>query len=266
MRDMVELTLLKIGGSVITEKSKGVFGRVRYQEMERVAREIAEGKRREIVEEEHKLILVHGVGSFGHPCVEKYGLKERSDPEGVIRTHLACKKLNLLFCDQLLRHEVLPYPIHPFSSFKIDEELEFNLEIFTDAIFEGFIPVSHGDMVYNRKKKFFEVLSGDAIISELAKRLRDRSLRIGLATDIDGVFFEGKVLKEIRDIELLRALKNSGGDERSDVTGGMIGKLRSLAAVAEFAEVVIFNGMKDGNITKFLKGENLGTKIRLGDV
>ena len=256
-----KLTLLKIGGSVITEKTKGVFDRAKYQEIERIAREIAAAGVR-------NLILVHGAGSFGHPYVEKYALKEKKDMEGIVRTHLACKKLNLLICDQLLRRNLYPYPIHPFSSFVINEKLEFDVEIFTNALSEGFIPVSHGDMIYNRKRRFFEVLSGDVIISELAEKFKDLKPRIGFATDTDGVFFEGKVLKEIRDIELLKSLgtKEGAGVGKSDVTGGMVGKLKSLIGVTEFAEIVVFNGMESGNVRKFLEGESIGTKIRLGEV
>lgn len=255
----MEITLLKIGGSVITEKSKGVFDRPRHQEIERIAREIASAGF-------ENLILVHGVGSFGHPYVEKFALREKKNVEGIVRTHLACKKLNLLFCDQLLRRNVFPFPIHPFSSFKIDEKLEFSTELFTDPISEGFIPVSHGDMVYNRKRRFFEVLSGDAIISELAERFKDYKLRIGVAVDTDGVFIGGKVLKEIKDIELLKSPENSSIERKSDVTGGMVGKLKSLAKAAKFAEILIFNGLKEGNIQKFLKGESIGTKIKLGEI
>jgi isopentenyl phosphate kinase len=255
----MKLTLLKIGGSIITEKTKGVFDRVRYQEIERIAREIANARF-------ENLILIHGVGSFGHPYVEKFALREKKNVEGIVRTHLACKKLNLLFCDQLLRQNIFPYPIHPFSSFKMGERLEFPLELFTDAILEGFIPVSHGDMVYNMKKRFFEVLSGDVIISELAERFLDYRVRIGMAVDIEGVLIGGKVLKEVRDIELLKSLENSSSKRKSDVTGGMAGKLQSLVKAAEFAEIWIFNGLKEGNIRKFLEGEGIGTKIRLGEI
>ncbi|MBO8183408.1 MAG: isopentenyl phosphate kinase family protein [Archaeoglobus sp.] len=252
-----ELILLKIGGSVITEKAKGVFDRAKHQEIERIAREIAAAK----VE---NLILIHGVGSFGHPYVEKYGLKEKKNAEGIVRTHLACKKLNLLFCDQLLRRGIFPYPIHPFSSFRINDKLELDPKLFIDVISEGFIPVSHGDMVYNRKKRFFEVLSGDTIVSELAEKLKSSKLRVGMATDTDGVYLEGKILKEIRNIELLKSLEStfSETEEKSDVTGGMIGKLKSLARVAEFAEIVIFNGAKNGNIKRFLEGKSIGTRMR----
>jgi len=270
MTEKESLTILKIGGSVITEKSKGVFNRAKHQEIERIAREIAKVKNTK--DEDLNLILIHGAGSFGHPYVERYDLREKKNIEGIIRTHLACKKLNILFCEQLIRQNLFPYPVHPFSSFRIIDVLEFNPDLFTDAISEGFIPVSHGDMVYNKKRRFFEVLSGDNIVAELAERLRDKfEIRIGMATDTDGVVFEGKVLGEIRDSVLLDSISNSANlsemeSVKSDVTGGMAGKIKSLERVAEFSEITIFNGIKEGNIQSFLKGENIGTRIKLGEV
>ncbi len=226
-------TILEIGGSVITEKSKGVFERAKHEESERIAKEVAEAKEVENL----NLILIHGAGSFGCPHVERYDLKEKRDVEGVIGTHLVCKKPNILVCDQLLRQNLFPYPIHPFLSFRVAETLEFNLDLFTDAISEGFIPISHRDIMYNKKRGFLDVISGDDVVAKLAERLKDGfEIRIGMATDRGGVIYKGKVLKEIRDFELFGSLVSDSTDltRKLDVTGGMARKMRSLLKVAGY--------------------------------
>jgi isopentenyl phosphate kinase len=251
-----EIVILKIGGSVITEKSKGVFDRLLRDEMERVADEISffDGK----------MILVHGAGSFGHPYVEKYRLKKEKNREGIIKTHLACKRLNTAFCEVLADKGVFPYPIHPFTSFLIDSNLAFDTELFIRPLNELFTPVTHGDMVYNVKNKFFEVLSGDKIVSELIDRFKDFELRVGLATDTDGVYMDGEVLEEINDENFsdLKEYISQRIEEKSDVTGGMMGKIAELFGKSRYAEIRVFNGTREGEIKNFLRGKSVGTLLR----
>jgi isopentenyl phosphate kinase len=257
-----EITILKIGGSIITEKTKGVFEKANLKEMKRVSSEIAK--------KSQNLILVHGAGSFGHPYVEKYNLTIKKDVEGVVRTHLSCKKLNTLFCENLIHAGVYPFPIHPFSCFKMGKDLRIDIGVFTDALLEGIVPISHGDMVYNSETRFFEVLSGDRIVSELVNRLSELnySIRVGMATDIDGVIFEDRILDEISN-ENVKTLLDSfekrddiNSDIKSDVTGGMRGKILSLLEPAKKADIYIFNGRKKGNVLRFLNGKSIGTRIR----
>ncbi|AGK60557.1 putative archaeal kinase [Archaeoglobus sulfaticallidus PM70-1] len=262
MRDD-EIIILKIGGSIITDKSKGSFEKAKFDVIERISREISQF----LMENRKKIILVHGAGSFGHPHVEKYNLKEKKELRGVLTTHFACKRLNSIVCDKLLENGVHALGIHPLTSFFLDEKLNINIDLFLDMLTEDIIPVTHGDMIYNRKRKFFEVLSGDSIISALMGELSDRKLRVGLATDVDGVIYDGRVVKEINADnfeEVLSAIDKSAMDaeRKSDVTGGMKGKIGALFRSIHGSEVRIFNGAIEGNIIKFLKGEALGTLIR----
>jgi len=69
----LSLIILKIGGSVITEK--GSVSRAREAEIDRISREIAVFRK----DSDSQLILVHGAGSFGHPHAMKYRLSEGFD-------------------------------------------------------------------------------------------------------------------------------------------------------------------------------------------
>ncbi|HID43604.1 MAG TPA: isopentenyl phosphate kinase family protein [Archaeoglobaceae archaeon] len=248
-----ELRILKIGGSVITDKTPGVFEKARIDIIERIAEEIS------ILQE--NLILVHGAGSFGHPYVEKFNLRNAKNLKAVIMTHLACKRLNTIFCDLLFEKGVNVIPLHPLSCISVNEDVEIDGEFIKSLVDNGIVPVFHGDMVYNRLRDSFEVLSGDRIVLEIAKILNIR--KIGFATDTEGLIVNGRVLeKAILNSELVELVGEA--DTKLDVTGGMRGKIESLIQLPENSEVLIFSGFEKGNILKFLKNEKVGTELKRG--
>ncbi|HIP63261.1 MAG TPA: isopentenyl phosphate kinase family protein [Archaeoglobus profundus] len=244
------MIILKIGGAVITDKSRGVKSSAKIEEIKRVAEGIAKNL-------EGKMILVHGVGSFGHPYVEEFKLKERKDLKGIIKAHLECKKLNLLVCEALMEQGLNPYPIHPFTFFKIENgKIIFDHKFIEQIIEEGFIPVLHGDMVYNVTDRKFEVISGDEIVIELAQIFDVK--KVGFATDVEGVIINGKVadMIERKDIhKILKVVENA--KNKSDVTGGMKGKLIAISKLK--VNTYIFHAKY---IDKFLRDEHVGTLIR----
>lgn len=249
MRD--ELKILKIGGSVITDKTPGVFEKARIDEIERIAEEISK--------EPENLILVHGAGSFGHPYVEEFNLRKEQDSKGVVLTHLACRRLNTILCSSLFEKGVNIIPLNPLSCIKVGKNVEIDAEFLKSLVDNGFVPVLHGDMVYNRQTNSFEVLSGDRIVIEIAKALNIR--KIGFATDIKGLIVNERVLeKATLNHELVEMV--GGAEAKSDVTGGMRGKIESLILLPKNSEVLIFSGFEKGNIMKFLRNERVGTELK----
>ncbi len=240
------MLILKIGGAVITDKSVGAVNQAKMDEIERIAKVIAENLN-------DGLILVHGVGSFGHPHVVKYRLLERKDIKGITVAHLSCVSLNVIVCGYLHKFGLNPVPFHPMSSFKIVENrLVFDADKIEEFVDEGLIPVIHGDMVYNATENRFEVLSGDRIAVELAKVLKPDVL--GFATDVEGVIVDGKVLKEVTRDHVERI---GGAESKLDVTGGMLGKVR--AVIDSGVKARIFHAK---HLDRFLKGESVGTLVR----
>ena len=57
--------------------------------------------------------------------------------------------------------------------------------------------------------------------------------------------------------------KYIGASENTDVTGGMLGKVDELLKLCETSSITsyIFNAAKNGNVSKFLNGDNIGTAI-----
>ena len=103
-----KLTILKIGGSVITDK-KGELA-PRTEVINRLAEEIQKASLR-------NLILVHGGGSFGHPAAQKYGVKEglKKDAQkvGFAETHHVMTVLNGLVMDSLVWHNIPALSVTP---------------------------------------------------------------------------------------------------------------------------------------------------------
>lgn len=242
------LRILKIGGAVITDKSKGVMNRAKADQIRRIADEISRAPER--------LILVHGVGSFGHPQVEKYGLLHGLHPLGLAETHASCRELDLMICRELMARGVAAISVSPFNAFSIEnDEFTAPLELIRQLVGDGLVPVLHGDMVAGEGK--YRVISGDKIVEMLANGLG--ASRVGFATDTP-LLIEGEVMDEVSRDELRRVLDRIGdAGNKSDVTGGMRGKLEAILRIG--CEVAVFQA-EPGAIEKFLRGERVGTIIR----
>ena len=101
-----KLIILKIGGSVITEKKKNVK-KLKKKTLERLAQEITNSKRKE----KFSLIIIHGVGAFGHITAKKIkldkGFKNKSQIKTIAELHTDLKKLNL----EIIKIPKLPYAL-----------------------------------------------------------------------------------------------------------------------------------------------------------
>jgi len=257
-------TILKIGGSVITDKSKELDART--QVMNRLAEEIQRAN-------VQNLIIVHGGGSFGHPTAQKYdikaGLKEENQRVGFAETHHLMTVLNGLFIDSLIWHDIPAVSITPSSCIMTENG---RIRCFEDTPLKmllktGFLPVLYGDAVLDSKLGF-TILSGDQLVSAIATRLNAE--RIIMGVDVDGLYSgDPKVEKNARmfthlTLEELKKLKNKiSKPDACDVTGGMFGKIAELLPAIEYGiSVTIVNATKPNYIYKVLKREKVeGTSI-----
>jgi isopentenyl phosphate kinase len=264
----VKPTILKVGGSVITDKSGELAARTEI--MNRIAEEIGRANIK-------NLIVVHGGGSFGHPLAQKYsirdGWKEEAQRVGFAETHHVMTVLNGLFMDALVWHNIPAVSITPSSCIITEEG---RIKYFDEAILKtllkmGFLPVLYGDAVLDTKLGF-TILSGDQIISYIARKLDAQRIVIGV--DVDGLYDAdpkasqtAKMLKHLT-LEELRKLQNLlGKHSPSDVTGGMSGKITELAlAVEQGIPVTIVNATNPDYILKALRSEEVEcTIIEKGD-
>jgi len=244
--------LLKIGGSVITNK-KSEIGIEKKDIIDSIAKEISCYKK--------PLILIHGTGSFGHPIVKKYNLTEKFDPTKIIETHTSVKKLNRMVVDSLLFYGIHAISIEPMSN-TICENGKIK-QMSTDAIQHmlenGFLPVLFGDIVMDEQKGA-SILSSDRIITYLAKQFEIDTIGFGFSED--GIYdCNGNTIPEINP-KNFKDLEDQIGlsEQHIDVTGGRIGKIKEILQ-SDGTTAYIFNAKKRGNITRFLDGEKIGTKV-----
>jgi isopentenyl phosphate kinase len=252
----MSLIILKIGGSVITEK--GSISRAREAEIGRISQEIASFRK----DSDSQLILVHGAGSFGHPHALKYKLNDGFDPKGAYLTHTSVKLLNSRVLEAFNNAGVHALPVHPMSSCLLENGklIDFQLGPIKVMLEKKIVPVLHGDVVMDMTKGT-SVLSGDRIVPYLALSLK--ASKIGAGSDVDGVLDEKEsVIRKISPLNFFDLKKSIKGSRATDVTGGMLGKVSELLELAgKGVESRIFNASRKGMVSRFLYGEDVGTLI-----
>ena len=253
-------TILKIGGSVITDKNGELAART--QVIDRLADETQRAGLK-------NLIIIHGGGSFGHPAAKEYalkeGLKNGNQLIGFAETHHFMTVLNGLVMDSLITHGVPAVSVTPSSCVTTENG---RIRSFEDAplrmlVKMGFLPVLYGDTVVDTQL-CFTILSGDQLVSALA--LRFNAERIIMGVDVDGLYnADPKAEKSAKfsphlTLSEVRKLKdNIAKPTASDVTGGMFGKITELLPVVEQGiPVSIVNATKPNYIYKALRGERTG--------
>jgi isopentenyl phosphate kinase len=251
-------TILKIGGSVLTDKNR--VSVARPDAIERIAKEIGESPI-------PGLVLIHGAGSFGHHQAKEYKLKDGLTDwsiKGIWPTHHAVKSLNRIVVDALQMSGVDALPVNPLSNCTLQNgRIEHMcMDVIRLMLHAEIVPVMHGDVAMDRIRGI-DVLSGDQLVPYLAIELK--ATRVGIGTNVDGVLDgKGDLIKKITPAninEINGLLAGSGG---VDVTGGMQGKIQELMALAEAGiPSLVFNAEKPGNVLKFLKNDlKEGTFIR----
>ncbi|MEE6210498.1 isopentenyl phosphate kinase [Salarchaeum sp. III] len=241
------MIVLKLGGSVITEKDERET--VDLDALARLAGVIGQA-------DVDDLIVVHGAGSFGHYYADEHDVSTTEgtrDARAVREIHDSMARLNTAVLDYLDDAGVAGVPVRPFSAARRDDDLEFYTKQVETMLAEGFTPVLHGDVV-TEAGNGATILSGDEVVTTLAAQLD--ADRVGLCSTVPGVLDEeGDVIREITAYEDVADVLD--GSEDTDVTGGMAGKVRELLALGAPASVFGADDLAD-----FLRGENAGTTVR----
>jgi len=249
-------TVLKLGGSLITEKDRPetVDEAALAEALDAVADALADS---EADRADEDLVLVHGGGSFGHYHAAERGVtadEGTRDARDVVAIHDAMGRLNATVVDGLHERDVPAVPVRPLSlaSKDADGNLDFPTQGIERLLEEGFCPVLHGDGVVQTGVGV-TILSGDEIVVALARSLSVD--RVGLCSTVPGVLdSEGAVVDRIeRFDDVAPAL---GGSDATDVTGGMAGKVRTLLDLSVPAHVFGPDGLE-----AFLDGGSPGTLV-----
>jgi len=246
------VTILKLGGSVVTDKT-------RAETLDPEALATASDAIAAHLDEraQSSLVVVHGGGSFGHHHAERRGVSSTEgigDAAGILAVHDAMRRLDDAVLERFHDRDVQALPVHPLSAASKgpDGSLSLPTEQVATMLEEGFVPVLHGDVVAHAGEGA-TVLSGDDIVVALARGLD--ADRVGLCSNVPGVLdSEGAVVDRIeRHADVAGALDES---DETDVTGGMAGKVRTLLALETPASI-----FELGSLAPFLAGDTPGTTI-----
>jgi len=262
---MKNLIILKIGGSVITDKfSKKP--KVNFKNLKRISKEIASTYN----PEKMSLILIHGAGSYGHLIVKETGIdkgiKEKEQLKAFAQTQRLQNELNLIVTKYLVNENLSAFPCQASVNavMKSGRLIKMDTSTIRGLLEIGMIPVLYGVPAYDENQKC-SILSGDQIATFLAKKLKAKKIIHG--TDVDGIFTEdpnlspkAQFIPKINSKNIAKIQKWLRGSRATDVTGGMSGKISELLKSGIKAQII--NALTPRNIAKALRGKRFGTIIK----
>jgi len=277
---MKELVFLKLGGSLITDKTQPFTPRLDV--IEDLAFQINMAFK---TQSDLRLVIGHGSGSFGHVPAREYhtrdGLppeatplahRERDDTEenywkGFAEVWYQASALNRFVMKALHNAEVRAISLSPASSViasnghvSVWETTPLRM-----ALAAGIVPVIHGDVVFDEVRGG-TILSTEDLFAHLARALNpDRILLSGLEAAVWEDFPERtEKIEKITPATFEEVSSGVGKAAGADVTGGMESKVKQMLGLVQEIPgltVQVFSGEEAGNIVRALTGEVLGTVI-----
>lgn len=277
---MKELVLLKLGGSLITDKTQPYTPRLDV--MDDLALQIKTALQ---IRPDLRLVLGHGSGSFGHVPASEYhtrdGLPPRATPlahrerdkseenywRGFAEVWYQASALNRFVMDALHRADVPSIALSPASSVIASngQVSVWEMTPLRMALSAGIVPVVYGDVVCDEIRGG-TILSTEDLFSHLTRAISpDRILLAGLESAVwDDFPARTRKIERITPASFEAVSAGVGKAAGADVTGGMESKVRQMLELVKTVPgltVQVFSGEEPGNLIRALGGETLGTLI-----
>ena len=245
------MILIKLGGSIITNKAKALSPR----------RKTIENIVRTLKKIDEPLTIVHGGGSFGHYWSVKFNMHTKPRKyslHGVSVVKNTMVELNKIILDSFLKNKLNPYCLPPTDFVIKDKPITKKVIEIEKIAKSGLVPVTFGDALWYGEKKSY-ILSGDRIMTILATILKPRLSVFVL--DIDGLYSDLKTKKLIHELKGEKPLIKKSSN---DVTGGMKRKVVEATKISKNGLKVFFvNGNKPQRILDAVKRKKFqGTLFR----
>ncbi len=245
------MILIKLGGSIITNKEKPLSPR----------KKVVENIVKNLKKIDEPMIVVHGGGSFGHYWSVKYDMHtkpKKYDMYGVAIVKNSMIELNKIILDIFVKNNLNPYSLPPTDFMLGNKPIENKVKEIGKIAKSELIPITYGDALWYGGRKTY-ILSGDKIMTYIAKILRPR-LSI-FALNEDGLYSDLKTKKLIYE---LRGENPEISENKMDVTGGMTRKVDEAVNISKIGMNVFFvNGNKPERIVKAVKNRKFeGTLFR----
>lgn len=255
------LTLIKLGGSLLTDKS--AVESLRAEVLERIAREVAAAS----LGAPGRLILGHGSGSFGHAEALRRGLSGgavvAAAPGAVAAVHAAAARLHRMVLKALRDAGAHPLSFPPSCCLVAEGggSGSWDPGPLLAALAARTLPVVYGDIVLDPAGGARICSTEDALVA-VARSLRASGRRILRAVWLgvtDGVL-------DARGVRIAhiahgadRPARTAGAAVGADVTGGMAHRVaRALDLAATGVPSWIGDGRKPGVLRAVLAGEESG--------
>lgn len=276
---MKELVFLKLGGSLITDKTKPYTPLLDV--MDDLSRQIATTLQ---TQPNLRLVLGHGAGSFGHVAASEYKTRdgypqasplthrERDQTEenywkGFAEVWYQAASLNRYMMEALRKAGLKTIALPPSSNVIASDGQVAVWETtpIRMALAAGIVPVIFGDVVFDEIRGG-TILSTENLFAYLVRALHpDRVLLAGLEDAVWADFpARTRKIDRITPQSFDDIKHGVGKSAAADVTGGMEAKVKEMLDLVQDnsgMKVQIFSGTNSENIMRALKGELLGTEI-----
>jgi isopentenyl phosphate kinase len=277
---MKELIFLKLGGSLITDKTQPYTPRLDV--IEDVALQISTAIKNH---PDMRLVLGHGSGSFGHVAASEYRTREgfvpRASPlihrerdtteenywKGFAEVWYQASGLNR-FVMKALNKVNVPSVALPPSANVIASDGQVTIWETTAirmALAAGLVPVIYGDVTFDEVRGG-TILSTEDLFGFLARALNpERILLAGLESAVWEDFpARTRKIETITPQSFQDIKAGVGKADGADVTGGMESKVTQMLELVQQnpeLKIQIFSGTEPGSILRAITGETLGTWI-----
>lgn len=254
------VTLIKLGGSVVTDKSRDQ--RYRREMVQQLGRELAEYQKKT----QEIFFIGHGQGSFGHTIVKKYAdhftARSAFQAQKMAEMLRIVSQLHEFILDDLIECglPVISYRFSQQAILDTEGKIQMKMELLNSLFDLQTIPLTTGDIVVDERKGN-TVLSTEKIFFQLIKYLNQSTAyrvgRVVYVTEVEGVLDHDKQLISLigADQKLQASLFFSDSGQ-SDVTGAMKHKVESAQAVArQGIPVAILSPNEPSNLTNYLSGK-----------
>jgi len=259
-----ELVFLKLGGSLITDKTRPLTARLDV--IRRCAQEVAEAYSAGAM-----LLLGHGSGSYGHSVASHYGtrdgIRDAAGWYGFARVAHVARELNQIVVRALLEHGLPAVALPPSASARAraGQLLSLDDSVVRRLLDVRALPVVFGDVSLDEERGG-TIVSTEQIFSYLAPRLSPA--RIVLAGEVDGVFDADParggaphLYPSIDSGNIADVVRHLGQARGADVTGGMADKvlrMYELAGRLPGLRVQLVNGATPGQLKRVLLDQAAG--------
>lgn len=263
---MKELVLVKLGGSIITDKN------TQEQADIKTIKRLAENLYKVYQEGQYHLLIGHGAGSFGHPPAKKYdtmnGLKGYESCLGMAEVKEAMARLNQVVIEEFVRAGLPAITVPPFATItaKGRDLDKLFLTPFLNLLNNGLVPVIHGDVISDVKIGC-TIYSGETVLNILAIRLKrffhpKVIIEVGLTRGVLDMSNSMETVPEVTAKNFTEIEQLIRGSHGVDVTGGMIHKVKEALDLAKSGIHTLIISAEGQNLYKAIVGEQVeGTLI-----